>query len=157
MLLLVLLVHTRCLKPSSAPALIPQAPQAQILSVNPNYVFSKKLTIVAIKFQNYLRAESKDGTDGALIGGATGAVAGGVIGNQIKQGGGGTAVGAIVGGLGVPELGVKCNDQISQSMLPKQAVMINAELLIKQLSINLVIKFSTFMKTRPPVSLLSLL
>lgn len=88
-------------KPSSAPALIPQAPQAQILSVNPNYVFSKKAYNSCHKVSKTTYVQNqKDGTDGALIGGATGAVAGGVIGNQIKQGGGGTAVGAIVGGLG---------------------------------------------------------
>lgn len=79
----------------------PPVPQAQILSVSPNYVFSKKAynSCHKVATTTYVQNQ-KDGTDGALIGGATGAVAGGVIGNQIKQGGGGTAVGAIVGGLG---------------------------------------------------------
>jgi uncharacterized protein YcfJ len=79
----------------------PPIPQAQILSVGPNYIFSKKAynSCHKVATTTYVQNQ-KDGTDGALIGGATGAVAGGVIGNQIKQGGGGTAVGAIVGGLG---------------------------------------------------------
>lgn len=79
----------------------PPVPQAQILSVSPNYIFSKKAynSCHKVSTTTYVQNQ-KDGTNGALIGGATGAVAGGVIGNQIKQGGGGTAVGAIVGGLG---------------------------------------------------------
>lgn len=72
---------------------------AQILSVTPNIITTSRPTEECGKVgtTTYVKNQ-KDGTEGTLIGGATGAVAGGIIGNQIKQGGGGTAVGALVGG-----------------------------------------------------------
>lgn len=72
---------------------------AQIVSVSPNYVSTQQpyQDCHRVGTTRYVRNQ-KNGTEGALIGGATGAVAGGIIGNQVKQGGGGTAVGAVVGG-----------------------------------------------------------
>lgn len=72
---------------------------AQITAVTPNYTTIKKPYKSCHKeaTTSYV-ANQKDGTNGAIIGGATGAVAGGVIGNQFKQGGGGTLIGAVVGG-----------------------------------------------------------
>ncbi|MBP7782145.1 MAG: hypothetical protein KA049_04260, partial [Burkholderiales bacterium] len=72
---------------------------AQIVSVTPNYTTVKKPYSSCHKeaTTSYV-ANQKNGTDGALIGGATGAVAGGIIGNQVKQGGGGTIIGAVIGG-----------------------------------------------------------
>lgn len=72
---------------------------AQIVSVTPNYTTLKKPYNSCHKeaTTSYV-ANQKNGTDGALIGGATGAVAGGIIGNQVKQGGGGTIIGAVIGG-----------------------------------------------------------
>ncbi len=72
---------------------------AQIVSVSPNYVSTQQpyQDCHKVGTTRYVRNQ-KNGTEGALIGGATGAVAGGIIGNQVKQGGGGTAVGAVVGG-----------------------------------------------------------
>ncbi len=72
---------------------------AQIVSVSPNYVSTQQpyQDCHRVGTTHYVRNQ-KNGTEGALIGGATGAVAGGIIGNQVKQGGGGTAVGALVGG-----------------------------------------------------------
>ena len=72
---------------------------AQIVSVTPNYTTIKKPYNSCHKeaTTSYV-ANQKNGTDGALIGGATGAVAGGIIGNQVKQGGGGTIIGAVIGG-----------------------------------------------------------
>ena len=74
---------------------------AQIVSVNPNFVTTQQAYQDCHKVgtTSYV-ANKKNGTEGALIGGATGAVAGGVIGNQVHGGGGGTAVGAIAGGVG---------------------------------------------------------
>ncbi len=72
---------------------------AQIISVRPNYNYTKQAydSCHKVGTTQYV-ANQKNGTTGAIVGGATGAVAGGIIGNQIKQGGGGTAVGALVGG-----------------------------------------------------------
>lgn len=74
---------------------------AQIISVNPNFITTQQAYQDCRKVgtTSYV-ANRKNGTEGALIGGATGAVAGGVIGNQVHGGGGGTAVGAIAGGVG---------------------------------------------------------
>lgn len=72
---------------------------AQIISVTPNMVSQQQpyQSCHKVGTTTYVKNQ-KNGTEGALIGGATGAVAGGIIGNQVKQGGGGTAVGALVGG-----------------------------------------------------------
>lgn len=72
---------------------------AQIISVTPNMVNQQQpyQSCHKVGTTSYVKNQ-KNGTEGALIGGATGAVAGGIIGNQVKQGGGGTAVGALVGG-----------------------------------------------------------
>lgn len=72
---------------------------AQITAVTPNYKTIKKPYNSCHKeaTTTYV-ANEKNGTNGAIIGGATGAVAGGIIGNQFKQGGGGTLIGAVVGG-----------------------------------------------------------
>jgi uncharacterized protein YcfJ len=72
---------------------------AQIVASTPNYITTQQAYQDCHRegTTSYVRNQ-KNGTDGALIGGATGAVAGGVIGNQVHGGGGGTAVGAIVGG-----------------------------------------------------------
>jgi uncharacterized protein YcfJ len=80
-------------------SLISKPPLAQIVSVTPNYTTIKKPYNSCHKeaTTSYV-ANQKNGTDGALIGGATGAVAGGIIGNQVKQGGGGTIIGAVIGG-----------------------------------------------------------
>lgn len=74
---------------------------AQIIAVSPNYVTTQQAyqDCHRVGTTSYV-ANQKNGTEGALIGGATGAVAGGVIGNQVHGGGGGTAVGAIAGGVG---------------------------------------------------------
>jgi uncharacterized protein YcfJ len=74
---------------------------AQIVAVSPNYVTTQQAYQDCHKVgtTRYVKNQ-KNGTEGALIGGATGAVAGGVIGNQIHGGGGGAAVGAIAGGVG---------------------------------------------------------
>lgn len=74
---------------------------AQIIAVSPNYVTTQQAyqDCHRVGTTSYV-ANKKNGTEGALIGGATGAVAGGVIGNQVHGGGGGTAVGAIAGGVG---------------------------------------------------------
>ena len=74
---------------------------AQIISVNPNFITTQQAyqDCHRVGTTSYV-ANQKNGTEGALIGGATGAVAGGVIGNQVHGGGGGTAVGAVVGGVG---------------------------------------------------------
>lgn len=71
----------------------------QITSVSPNIVTSQQpyQSCHKVGTTTYVKNQ-KDGTEGALIGGATGAVAGGIIGNQIRHGGGGTAIGAVVGG-----------------------------------------------------------
>ncbi|MBX9866831.1 MAG: glycine zipper 2TM domain-containing protein [Burkholderiales bacterium] len=80
-------------------SLMSKTPLAQIVSVTPNYTTIKKPYNSCHKeaTTSYV-ANQKNGTDGALIGGATGAVAGGIIGNQVKQGGGGTIIGAVLGG-----------------------------------------------------------
>jgi len=72
---------------------------AQIVTVSPNYISTQEpyQDCHKVGTTRYVRNQ-KNGTEGALIGGATGAVAGGIIGNQVSQGGGGTAVGAVVGG-----------------------------------------------------------
>lgn len=74
---------------------------AQIIAVSPNYITTQQpyQDCHRVGTTTYV-ANQKNGTEGALIGGATGAVAGGVIGNQVHGGGGGTAVGAIAGGVG---------------------------------------------------------
>jgi uncharacterized protein YcfJ len=74
---------------------------AQIVAVSPNYVTTQQAYQDCHKVgtTRYVKNQ-KNGTEGALIGGATGAVAGGIIGNQVHGGGGGTAVGAIAGGVG---------------------------------------------------------
>lgn len=72
---------------------------AQIVAVSPNYISTQQpyQDCHKVGTTRYVRNQ-KNGTEGALIGGATGAVAGGIIGNQVHQGGGGTAIGAVVGG-----------------------------------------------------------
>jgi uncharacterized protein YcfJ len=72
---------------------------AQIMAVSPHYVTTQQpyQNCHKVGTTTYVQNQ-KDGTKGALIGGATGALAGGIVGNQIHGGGGGTAVGAIVGG-----------------------------------------------------------
>jgi uncharacterized protein YcfJ len=74
---------------------------AQIVAVSPNYVTTQQAyqDCHRVGTTRYVKNQ-KNGTEGALIGGATGAVAGGIIGNQVHGGGGGTAVGAIAGGVG---------------------------------------------------------
>lgn len=72
---------------------------AQIIAVNPNLVTTQQAYQDCHHQGTYVR-NHKDGTEGALIGGATGAVAGGIVGNQIHGGGGGTAVGVVAGGVG---------------------------------------------------------
>ncbi len=73
--------------------------EVQIVAVSPAYQLTQEpfQDCRKVGTTSYVR-NKKDGTEGALIGGATGAVAGGIVGNQIHGGGGGTAVGAIVGG-----------------------------------------------------------
>lgn len=73
--------------------------KVQIIAVNPNYITMQVPTRECGKVgtTNYVKNQ-KNGTEGALIGGATGAVAGGVIGHQVNSGGG-TVVGAAVGGV----------------------------------------------------------
>lgn len=72
---------------------------AQITAVTPNYkTIRKPYNSCHKEATTTYVANEKNGTNGALIGGATGAVAGGIIGNQFKQGGGGTLIGAVVGG-----------------------------------------------------------
>lgn len=74
---------------------------AQIVAVSPNYVTTQQAyqDCHRVGTTRYVKNQ-KNGTEGALIGGATGAVAGGIIGNQVHGGGGGTAVGAVAGGVG---------------------------------------------------------
>lgn len=88
---------------------------AQIISVSPNIVSTQKPyeSCHRVGTTTYVKNQ-KNGTEGALIGGATGAVAGGIIGNQIKQGGGGTAVGALVGGA----TGALVGDQVQKANQP---------------------------------------
>lgn len=88
---------------------------AQIISVTPNMVSTQEpyQSCHRVGTTTYVKNQ-KNGTEGALIGGATGAVAGGIIGNQIKQGGGGTAVGALVDGA----TGALVGDQIQKSNQP---------------------------------------
>lgn len=74
---------------------------AQIVAVSPNYITTQQAyqDCHRVGTTRYVKNQ-KNGTEGALIGGATGAVAGGIIGNQVHGGGGGTAVGAVAGGVG---------------------------------------------------------
>lgn len=73
--------------------------KVQIIAVNPNYITTQVPTEECgrVGTTNYVKNQ-KNGTEGALIGGATGAVAGGVIGHQVNSGDG-TVVGAAVGGV----------------------------------------------------------
>lgn len=91
-----------------------QANKVQITSVNPHYVTVQEPynSCRNVKTTTYV-ANQKDGTKGAIIGGATGAVLGGVVGNQIKHGSG-TAIGAVVGGIG----GAVAGNQIEKSYEP---------------------------------------
>lgn len=86
---------------AGATFLLTKNSNAQIIAVSPNYVTTQQAyqDCHRVGTTSYV-ANQKNGTEGALIGGATGAVAGGVIGNQVHGGGGGTAVGAIAGGVG---------------------------------------------------------
>lgn len=88
---------------------------AQIITVKPNSTIVKEPYKVCSRVgtSKYVQ-NKKSGTEGAIIGGATGAVAGGVIGNQIKQGGGGTLVGALVGGAA----GAFVGDKVEKSNQP---------------------------------------
>lgn len=72
----------------------------EITSVKPNMLSYEEPynTCNKVATTKYVK-NTKDGTEGTVVGGATGAVAGGIIGNQIKQGGGGTLIGAVVGGV----------------------------------------------------------
>lgn len=68
------------------PALIPAPapiPQAQILSVNPNYVYSKKAynSCHKVSITTYVQNQ-KDGTNGALIGGGLG---GALVGREVQR------------------------------------------------------------------------
>jgi uncharacterized protein YcfJ len=74
---------------------------AQIVAVTPNYITTQQpyQSCHKVGTTHYVKNQ-KDGTKGAIIGGTTGAVAGGIIGNQIKHGGTGTVIGAIAGGTG---------------------------------------------------------
>lgn len=88
---------------------------AQIVSVSPNYVTTQQAyqDCHRVSTTKYVK-NKKNGTEGAIIGGATGAVAGGIIGNQVKQGGGGTVIGAVAGGAA----GALIGDQVQKSNQP---------------------------------------
>ncbi|RTK99001.1 MAG: glycine zipper 2TM domain-containing protein, partial [Proteobacteria bacterium] len=72
---------------------------AKIIAVTPNYITVDKpvKSCKTVESQVSVPNPNKSTTTGTAIGGATGAVAGGIIGNQIKQGGGGTIVGGVLG------------------------------------------------------------
>lgn len=88
---------------------------AEIIAISPNYVTTQQpyQDCRRVGTTTYVKNQ-KNGTEGALIGGATGAVAGGIVGNQVHGGGGGTAVGAVVGGA----TGALVGRQIQRSNQP---------------------------------------
>ena len=90
------------------------AAKVQITNVSPHYIKTQEPynSCSNVKTTQYV-ANQKDGTTGAVIGGATGAVAGGIIGNQIKHGSG-TIVGGLIGGA----TGALIGNQVQKSNQP---------------------------------------
>lgn len=86
-------------QPKSNQPSVAVANLAKIIAVTPNYVMVDKpvKSCKTVESQVSVPNPNKSTTTGTAIGGATGAVAGGIIGNQIKQGGGGTIVGGVLG------------------------------------------------------------